>query len=95
MKISFMNYTKLAIINLLLGSSALILSMLWDQMQIYLVIFILGILFINTLSLFWRPQEKDLVSNSKSLKVDEKEAVMDDLNKEFERRKKEDFLIRN
>lgn len=95
MKISFMNYTKLAIINLLLGSSALILSMLWDQMQIYLVIFILGILFINTLSLFWRPQEKDLVSNSKSLKDDEKEAVMDDLNKEFERRKKEDFLIRN
>jgi hypothetical protein len=90
-----MNYTKLAIINLLLGSSALILSMLWDQMQIYLVIFILGILFINTLSLFWRPQEKDLVSNSKSLKDDEKEAVMDDLNKEFERRKKEDFLIRN
>ena len=64
-------------------------------MQIYLVIFILGILFINTLSLFWRPQEKDLVSNSKSLKDDEKEAVMDDLNKEFERRKKEDFLIRN
>ena len=90
-----MNYTKLAIINLLLGTSALILSMLWDQMQIYLVIFILGILFINTLSLFWRPQEKDLVSNSKSLKDDEKEAVMDDLNKEFERRKKEDFLIRN
>ena len=90
-----MNHTKLAIINLLLGSSALILSMLWDQMQIYLVIFILGILFINTLSLFWRPQEKDLVSNSKSLKDDEKEAVMDDLNKEFERRKKEDFLIRN